>query len=648
MKKLSDSVKTSKTADLIITFMDEKSEISPKSFIILDQVISITEKSKYNLTLKDNSLYENKVYECFLDYGTEKVPYYIKINYGQENHYFFGRKKNSMSFEFIFGDFVNDKIDNNRCYIEYNGIKYYSYDDKNFLKLRCLNLVNVGLNLVKLPLSYKKEVIPLEYFDDKSFFIFISVAEKNQKIFGLFRNKPFEEKQKLLDANDVITLLEESLDKVRGILNYNKDKNFHEYKNGINMEELPTTYIKEIRGSVNLEQNIMPFFNFSRPNLTEEELIAFDIYSEFMIAFPNFLNMKRISNNLTPYKFYKQYYYSKKAIENFMKTIPSYVDQVQRTLLKYSACRCLRSILSHGFGNGIEDLFYFYDINKPDTIYNDAKKFNEAFIEELNENSEMFLFLLQIISGSSNNKLTQNLTTRISMLTLDQIKSHLKDSLPNYIIRLKLKVDFTGLTFNEVRHTIINEMNLFESFLSEEELNGYDDDINSRRLILANFLEQERFVHLNNWMNFFSSRPDIEEILIDSYDLEDEPLNPRQYYQIENEKKEKLIEIVQTSNYLGKEVKKGESGLAFNFFLTRGDEINFNILRNDTADFSKIFIDPKLFAAKDLTALNKLLRESISNYEFQEFILKKVSEKYEIIKQRYFKPDNRPTIAKYY
>jgi len=648
MKKLSDSVKSSKTADLIITFMDEESEISPHSFIILDQVISITEKSKYNLTLKDNSIYQNKIYECFLDYETEKVPYYIKINYGQVNHYFFGRKKNSMSFEFIFGDFVNDKIDNNRCYIEYNGIKYYSYDDKNFLKLRCLNLVNVDLNLVKLPLSYKKEVIPLEYFNDKNFFIFVSVTEKNQKIFGLFRNNPFEEKKKILDTNNVITLMEETLDKVRGILNYNKDKNFHEYKNGINMEELPITYIKEIRDSVNLEQNIISFFNFYRPNLSEEELIAFDTYSEFMIAFPNFLNMKRISNNLTPYKFYKQYYYSKKAIENFMRTIPSYVDQVQRTLLKYSACRCLRSLLSHGFGNGIEDLFYFYDINKPDTIYNDAKKFNEAFIEELNENSEMFLFLLQIISGSSINKLTQNLTPRISMLTLDQIKSNLRDSLPNYIIRLKLKVNFTGLTFNEVRHTIISEMNLFESFLSEEELNGYDDDINSRRLILANFLEQERFVHLNNWINSLSFQPDEEKILIDSYDSEDEPLDPREYYQIENEKKEKLIEIVQMSNYLGKEVKKGESGLAFNIFLTRGDEINFNILRNDTADFSKIFIDPKLFAAKDLTVLNKLLRESISNYEFQEFLLKKVSEKYEIIRQRYFDPDNRPTIAKYY
>lgn len=344
------------------------------------------------------------------------------------------------------------------------------------------------------------------------------------------------------------------------------------------MDELLQTYPKEIQGSVHLEEKIFPFFNFYRPNLTEKELVAFDTYSEFMIAFPNFPNMKRTSKRINSYSFYKQYYHSKKAIENFMDTIPSYVNKEQKILLKYSACRCLRSILSHGFGNDNDNLFYFYDINKPNNIYNDAKKFNEIFIEELKENSEMFLFLLQINSGSFINKLTQDLTARISMLTLDQIKSHLRDSLPNYIIRLKLKVDFPGLTLNELRYTIISEMNLFQSFLDEKELEGYVEEYSNRRLILANLLENERIGKLNNSINIFSFQRDNKEILIDSYDSEDEPLSPRQYYYIEKEKKEKLIEIVLVSNYIGKEAKKGESGVAFNIFLTRGDERNFNII----------------------------------------------------------------------
>ena len=79
MKKLYDSLKVSKTADLTITFMNEETEISPQSFIILDQKISITEKSEYKLTLKDKSLYENKVYECFLDYGAKKFLIILKL-----------------------------------------------------------------------------------------------------------------------------------------------------------------------------------------------------------------------------------------------------------------------------------------------------------------------------------------------------------------------------------------------------------------------------------------------------------------------------------------------------------------------------------------------------------------------------------------
>ena len=63
---------------------------------------------------------ENKIYECFLVYESKKVPYYIKVNYEQENYYVMGRKKNNMCFEYIFGDFANKKIDNKKCYIEYD------------------------------------------------------------------------------------------------------------------------------------------------------------------------------------------------------------------------------------------------------------------------------------------------------------------------------------------------------------------------------------------------------------------------------------------------------------------------------------------------------------------------------------------------
>ena len=44
MKNLYNSIKAPKTAEIIITFIDEKVDVSPQSFIILTQTIPITEK----------------------------------------------------------------------------------------------------------------------------------------------------------------------------------------------------------------------------------------------------------------------------------------------------------------------------------------------------------------------------------------------------------------------------------------------------------------------------------------------------------------------------------------------------------------------------------------------------------------------------
>ena len=91
---MDNSIKEEKVATLIIIFIEEEVEKGPKSFTILNQSISITKDiSKYKICLKDKSLNENKNYECFLQYESEKIPCYIKVNYGQKNYYFFGRKK---------------------------------------------------------------------------------------------------------------------------------------------------------------------------------------------------------------------------------------------------------------------------------------------------------------------------------------------------------------------------------------------------------------------------------------------------------------------------------------------------------------------------------------------------------------------------
>ena len=110
------------------------------------------------------------------------------------------------------------------------------------------------------------------------------------------------------------------------------------------------------------------------------------------------------------------------------------------------------------------------------------------------------------------------------------------------------------------------------------------------------------------------------------------------------------MEVIQTpKNESGEEEKMVEEGIEFNIFLTRGNEENMNILRFIEADFTKIFKQPELFAANDLTVLNELIKDSAANCNLPNFKLKKISEgKYELNLEKDFYLDCIPTTAKYY
>ena len=152
-------------------------------------------------------------------------------------------------------------------------------------------------------------------------------------------------------------------------------------------------------------------------------------------------------------------------------------------------------------------------------------------------------------------------------------------------------------------------------------------------------------------MNFYSFKQDKGNIYLNEYE-DDEPFSPRQFYQFtkeENKPKEKLIEIFEIlTDESGNNIKKGESGMAFNVFLTRGDEENMNILRDSESDFSKIFKKPELFASDDLTALNSLIKDSASEIELSFTQYKKVSEgKYEHTAEKRLYIERFPTTARY-
>ena len=119
-----------------------------------------------------------------------------------------------------------------------------------------------------------------------------------------------------------------------------------------------------------------------------------------MAYFPDMVNNERNKEKIYGHKYYHQYYFSKNSLDEFLQTIPKDIKESDKKKLKYSACRCLRASLKKGDWENLTGLFDFIDFTKKETIYYDANEFNRKFINYLTEKSEIFLFFLQINSGS--------------------------------------------------------------------------------------------------------------------------------------------------------------------------------------------------------------------------------------------------------
>ena len=286
-----------------------------------------------------------------------------------------------------------------------------------------------------------------------------------------------------------------------------------------------------------------------------------------------------------------------------MKTIPSYVSPKDVIYLKYSACCCLRILLFNGYAEMNSDLFFFLDFNKEGTIYNDALNHNKKFINNIQEYSEMFLYLLQLNSGSAINLLSSKLSARISMLNSSQVKSHLLSSISQYGIRINSNSHFNAVNTIETRITSISEIKLFSGFLSD--ISTKDDFLYIRRFKLANLFKHEQFGHIKFALNF---------LLYNIYENKSikikifEPLSPIRYYKIYEE--EGFVEITTlTQKDNGEEEIMGESGLSIEFFLTRGNIKLLNVLRLTKIHAKQLFEHPELMANRSLNQFINILKK---------------------------------------
>ncbi len=308
--------------------------------------------------------------------------------------------------------------------------------------------------------------------------------------------------------------------------------------------------------------------------------------------------------------FIRQYYYSKKAISNLMKQLTNNLTQDEKIRIELTAHKTIFTLLKKNQGFKKEELFDLIDLTKSGTIYYSAAQNNLKFIDSLKEESEIFPFLLQMNSGSSCNYLNINrpiFSARMCMLTLDQIKNHLKASIPKFILRIKCFSDFHAVSFTETRMSAFSETDIFGSLI---DLDPKKDSPLNIRFVISNIMKHESFGHIKFSINDTSFQLDIPTNLSKSQmnmpiklNLSKyEPSSPIATY---SPLKREFISIYDPNS----KDPKGESGYSFCYFLTRGEKLLYNFLQNTMADFSELYENVDLMTSYDLTEFCNKIRQ---------------------------------------
>lgn len=642
-----------KIAILNFQFLEE--DIDPKNPLIKISILSqsieinLPKKKKYNIEFYDHSNNDYKVYNCQFIFQNMVKEYSISIYFGKSNYYYCGIELADESLEVIFSDFLSKKIDKEDCYIIYKNKKYFPVEDFSLKTRKRISFINLNLKEIVIPkFLMENECIKVEQLKERNYLFSISVTNKSQKLIGIYLNNPsiYPTIPGINEYNDIlVNIIKEGNE----FLQYKEEyENLNCYLDGVNIP-LINKFDELLRKSVEIEYTVAPFFIYYRDDYDNEELEFINLYSEFLLMFPLIKNYPKNGKCINKFTYYKQYYYSKKSISNFMKTIKDNISKKDKILLKYCACSCLNSLLYDGYGKNCENLFSFLDFGKKDTIYYDAIQHNLTFIDSLKETSEIFLFLLQLNSGSSINKINSILSSRMTMLSVDDIKKQLKKTIPKYGIRYSSIAGFRAISFCEIRMTCFCESSIFNHVC--ENISSQIDHNYSYRFVLSNVLKHEDIAHLNFAINNFSFQQDKRiNSKVKNYDkyINSSPFEYYKTFKVHGEESEESTEnriSIVVNDINGEE--KGESGESLMFFLTRGDKRLMNILEDTSPDYTELFNNPSLMTEDDLsTFIGKL--EVLLPEEKDDLIIYKKGNKYGLNKRKGIRVFPYPREPKFY
>ena len=302
-------------------------------------------------------------------------------------------------------------------------------------------------------------------------------------------------------------------------------------------------------------------------------------------------------------------------------------------MLKTVSNFCIKSTIAKYAINKI-DYINIESIDKANPYFK-AIELIKKIIDNLNENSRLFEVFLNFDSGSFMNFLEQNEEIEyiikdvfnnnikgefekyktefgLSLLNLDQIKSHLKSLIPKVIIRIESPIRFRAYYDKETNIMILNEFIMFDNTLNYMNLNFKSDD--SVKYIIPITLEilHEMFSHGKIRIN------------------NSEDLTPRFYRDSKNNFKYKSILKKCTTNK--KEVKLlsvPESGRILENYISENSYV-IDVLKTALIENTK-FLDIKYWIGSDFTELeNEILKLDIDINNINKNSLNDQSDDYEM------------------
>ena len=376
---------------IINVFNFRKREIMKGKLIIINS--SNNEQKEFSIKIYKNytNVINIKINNSKNSYSSADIIFYtndfqkqIKLNYYLEyNNYNTNKRKRLLIYNCEKEDIISIINDNSNDTILNNKAEKVIEKNKNKLLLINFYMSPQKTNILVFIDEEKPLIIPTK--KEKDFFtnFYVNIHSKRYENSEVIKSICKNYKDSLVKGQTLFGKNIMNLDDNKSIINYISFIN-----QGIN-------YI--------LENNII-----SKNNEADYFFIL-----GYMLLFAYISNVKNYKNFLSNFC---------SNLENAWKKRCSYVD-----LMKIGVS------LTFFWINNLEDLsFQYVDENSKDYTYNKGFQFFKNIINDLKENSDLSFIYLQINSGSGFDLINEKQCYKMSMISVEDIKSHIIENIPKY------------------------------------------------------------------------------------------------------------------------------------------------------------------------------------------------------------------------